>query len=195
MTHYGFEQQRQLTKANNSQHINDTIDAMERAGQTINISSVARATGLHPDTIRSRPEGYKRIVDIREEQAKQPPIKHATRRDSARWKDMEARWKSAMAQVAELNDEADSLRRQLEKQLSGIRPDDQTEADQAQTEILRLEAELADLQQAHNQLRECHEDKEIEAETAHGINRAYVGWFNKLPQQVRDEHPFERRAN
>jgi hypothetical protein len=67
---------------------------------------------------------------------------------------------------------------QLEKQLSGIHPDDQTELDQAQTEILRLKAELTDLQQTHDQFRESHEDKEIEAETAHGINRAYVNWIN-----------------
>jgi hypothetical protein len=84
---------------------------------------------------------------------------------------------------------------QLEKQLSGIHPDDQTELDQAQTEILRLKAELTDLQQTHDQFRESHEDKEIEAETAHGINRAYVNWINKLPQQVRDEYPFERPTN
>lgn len=192
MTQYGFEAQRQQTKVHNDQHINETIDAMQRAGQAINISTVAKATKLHRDTIKARPDAYQRIIVIREEQANQPPIEHANRRDAARWKDMEARWKSAMAQVAELQDESKALRRQLEKQLSGIRPEDQTELEKAQTEILGLEAELVDLEQTHDQQQEILQDKEVQAEVAHQLNRAYVAWHNSLPQQVKDENPFVR---
>lgn len=184
--------QRQRAAADNTEHLRDTLAAMQRAGQQINVSTVAKASGLSPHTIRSRTDIYDEIKRIREQESTLPPVKHTNTRDTARWKDLEGRWKDAMRQVSDLKVDNTNLRRQVEQQLCDQRPNDQSDHDQATTEIALLKAERSDLQSGLEQLQQSCEDKEIEAENAHKINRAYVHWFNSLPPQVHDEHPFKR---
>lgn len=181
--------------AANTQRIADAITAMQRAGQRINISSVARATGLERNTIRARADLLKEIKDLHTLQSQRPPLTHATHRDAADYKDMQARWKTAMAEVKRLREENAQLRQQVHQDLSRIESGDHQPLQEAQAEVTRLNVSLANLQVTNAQLNQRYSDLNVEANEAHQLNRNYVRFYNRIPAEVRDKHPLERVRN
>lgn len=175
----------------NTQHLAEVIAALQRAGQPINVSAVARAAELDPKTVRAREDLYNEIKRHRNEQARLPKLTHATHRDAATHKDLQAKWKTAMAEVKQLRTENHALRRQLHQELSGTKPGKQPALQEAESESARLSVDLANLKAEQRELNERFSDLSVEASEAHSLNRSYTKWANRLPVEMRNRYPFE----
>lgn len=177
-----------MKKAENDRLIGEAITALQSTGQEVNVTSVARAAGVHSSTIRNRPELLAEVQAIRAKQWQRPPTRHATTRDSSTYKDVQARWKTAQAEVKQLCAERDQLLDQLHQELGGH---SQPEAQEAANEAARLSVALSNLKVEHKDLDERFGDLSIETSHAHELNRAYVAFYNRIPQEIRDRYPLK----
>jgi hypothetical protein len=177
---------RKNKKAENDRNIAEAIATLQRTGQEVNVTAVARSAGVHPATIRNRPELLAEVQSIRTEQWQRPQTRHATTRDTSTYKDVQARWKTAQAEVKQLRTERDRLRRQLHQALSG---NSQIETHEDANEAARLSVALSNLKAEYTDLDERFGDLSIETNHAHELNRAYVAFYNRVPQEIRDQYP------
>lgn len=178
---------RKAQAAANDQRIAQAITSLQRAGEHVNVAAVARAAGVHSDTIRNRPELLAEVKAIRSKQWQQPA--RPARADSATHKEMEARWKTAQAEVRQLRAELGESRDNVHQVLGNSAFGDGSRLDEAESEIARLRVELSDQQHKLAELQWKNEDLTTEASKAHQLNREYVRFYNRIPQEIRDQYP------
>lgn len=179
---------RKMKKAENDRLIGEAITTLQSTGQEVNVTSVARTAGVHTSTVRNRPELMAEVQAIRAKQWQRPPTRHATTRDSSTYKDAQARWKTAQAEVKQLRAERDQLLDQLHQELGGH---SQPEAQEVASEAARLSVALSNLKAEYKDLDERFGDLSIETSHAHELNRAYVAFYNRIPQEIRDRYPLK----
>ena len=168
---------------------------MKRDGVPINVSSVAKATGLDRNTIRRRPDLHQEITTQTVEQAKRPKPTRANAREAASFKDMQARWHAAMSDVTRLREENQNLRSQLHQRISGIEPAQQSPLQEAKDEAARLSVDLVNLRKEYRDLEESYNDLNTTATEANSINRAYTRLYNALPVKTRDQYRLDHYQN
>lgn len=172
----------------NTKLIASKLLEMKRDGVPINVSSVAKATGLDRNTIRRRDDLHQEITTQAAEQAKRPKLTHTNAREAASFKDMQARWHTAMSDVTRLREENQNLRSQLHQQISGIEPSEQSPLQEAKNEAARLSVDLVNLRNEYRDLEERYDELNQTTTEAHKLNRAYARLYNALPAQTRDQY-------
>lgn len=141
--------------AANRGKITAAITALQRGGRPINVQSVARAAGVHPHTLRRRPDLLQEARHLRENSHQRPPIDHADPTAAASYNALKARLPASQGEVAELRVQLMNGRdttRSLETTITTSNEDLTAAREVARDYLRELDQTREELQRAHQKL-------------------------------------------
>jgi chromosome segregation ATPase len=156
----------------NRERLAKAIQALQLQNRPVNVQAVARAAGVHPDTLRRNPDLYAEVRRLRDQGWRgDPPQAPSTSAESGH----RVRLLAAQSEIQDLRRQLAEARQVAHQTLgeAGAALDAQSAAE-LQGANAELTVQVADLQDQVRALRDERRDLGEELTAAHELNREYV---------------------
>jgi hypothetical protein len=168
----------------NRQKIADALSRAQANGDRINISAIAAAAAVDPGTIRNNPDLLTEIKRLRDGQGYRPPSNTRTT-DAASYKEMQARWMTAQAEISDLRRDLKQARESAHQALgiSAARVEP-TELEQVQQRVAELEVQQINMTQTQQETAAQLRDATAQLTDCHELNRDYLRQLEQAKREL-----------
>lgn len=165
--------------ADNRRRIAEAIVSIQRDDKPVNVTSVARAAKVSPDTIRRNPDLLKEIAHLRDRGWQRKSGARLATVDKSTYDALRGRWLTAQSEVSRLRKELAEARRAVHQALgTQMEQVDPAALDQLESENADLRVRFMELTQEVQALKDERTSLAGELSATHEINREYVRELN-----------------